>query len=259
MHIDGWTILLQAVNFLILVWLLHRFLYRPVLVVIAERQAATERVRTEAEAARQAAEAARRSLEDQRATLPAERDRLIAAARAEAESERAALLDRARGEADHALEEARARLAEERAQALGALQRHAADLGTQLATRLLRDAPARALTRPLLEEACAAVESLTAAQRHALADGAESVPVPVRLAAAAPLLDEDTAHARDRLAAALDRPVALDLTEDPSLIAGVELHFAHSVVRRSWKQTLAEAKEEMTRHDSARTDADPVA
>lgn len=257
MHIDGWTILLQAVNFLILVWLLRRFLYRPVLAVIAERQAATERVRNEAEAARQAAESASRSLEDQRTALPAERERLIAAARAEAEAERAVLLEKARSEADHALEEARARLAEERAQALEALQRHAADLGTGLAARLLRGAPARALTRPLLEEACAAVEALDASQRHALADGAGSVPV--RLAAAGPLADEDTALAHDRLAAALGRPVALEPVEDPSLIAGVELHFAHSVVRRSWKQALAEAKQEMTRHDSARTDAAPVA
>lgn len=257
MHIDGWTLLLQAVNFLILVWLLRRFLYRPILAVIAERQAATERVRTEAEAARQAAEAARQTLEAQRTALPAERDRLIAAARTEAEAERAALLEKARQEADHALEEARNRLADERAQALDALQRHAADLGTQLATRLLRDAPANALTRPLLDEACAAVESLSDPQRHALADGID--PVPVRLSAASLLSAEDAALARDRLAAALGRPVALELVEDPSLIAGVELHFAHSVVRRSWKQTLAEAKEEMTRHDSARSAADALA
>ncbi|PWC47490.1 F0F1 ATP synthase subunit delta [Azospirillum sp. TSA6c] len=257
MHIDGWTLLLQAVNFLILVWLLRRFLYRPVLAVIAERQAATERVRSEAEAARQAAEAARQSLEDQRTALPAERDRLIAAARAEAEAERAALLEKARGEADHALEEVRSRLAEERAQALEALQRHAADLGIRLATRLLRDAPAAVLTVPLLDEACAAVESLSPPQRHALADGTD--PVPVRLAAAAPLPEGDTARMRDRLAAALGRPVALELVGDPSLIAGVELHFAHSVVRRSWKQALAEAKEEMMRHDSARHSADAVA
>lgn len=257
MHIDGWTLLLQAVNFLILVWLLRRFLYRPVLAVIAERQAATERVRSEAEAARQAAEAARQSLEDQRTALPAERDRLIAAARAEAEAERAALLEKARGEADHALEEVRSRLAEERAQALEALQRHAADLGIRLATRLLRDAPAAVLTVPLLDEACAAVESLSPPQRYALADGTD--PVPVRLAIAAPLPEGDTARMRDRLAAALSRPVALELVGDPSLIAGVELHFAHSVVRRSWKQALAEAKEEITRHDSARHSADAVA
>jgi len=257
MHIDGWTLLLQAVNFLILVWLLRRFLYRPVLAVIAERQAATERVRSEAEAARQSAEAARRSLEEQRTALPAERDRLIAAARTEAEAERAALLEKARDEADHALAEARSRLAEERAQALEALQRHAAELGTELAARLLRDAPATALTIPLLDEACAAVEALSVEQRHALADGID--PVPVRLAIAAPLPDGATARTRERLAAALGRPVALESVEDPSLIAGVELHFAHSVVRRSWKQTLAEAKEEMTRHDSAKHDTHAVA
>ncbi|WP_049976435.1 F0F1 ATP synthase subunit delta [Azospirillum sp. B506] len=257
MHIDGWTLALQAINFLILVWLLRRFLYRPVLAVIAERQAATERVRSEAEAARQAAEAARRSLEEQRTALPAERDRLIATARAEAEAERAALLEKARVEADHALDEARKRLSDERAQALEALQRHAADLGTQLAVRLLRDAPAGALTRSLLDEACAAVEGLNGDQRHALVDGID--PVPVRLVLAAPLAESDTDPTRERLAAAFGRPVALEPVEDPSLIAGVELHFAHSVVRRSWKQALAEAKEEMTRHDSARHDTHAVA
>lgn len=257
MHIDGWTLLLQAVNFLILVWLLRRFLYRPVLAVIAERQAATERVRTEAETARNAAEAARRSLEEQRTALPAERDRLIAAARTEAEAERAALLEKARDEADHALEEARNRLAEERAQALEALQRHAADLGVQLAARLLRNAPAGSVTVPLLDDACAAVEALSGEQRHALVDGID--PVPVRLIAAAALPEADAVRTRDRLAAALGRPVTLEPVEDPSLIAGVELHFSHSVVRRSWKQTLAEAKEEMTRDDSTRHTADTVA
>jgi F-type H+-transporting ATPase subunit b len=257
MHIDGWTLLLQAVNFLILVWLLRRFLYRPVLAVIAERQVATERVRSEAEAARQTAEAARQSLEEQRTALPAERDRLIAAARAEAEAERAALLEKARVDADHVLEEARKRLSDERAQALEALQSHAADLGTQLATRLLRDVPAGSLTCPLLDEACAAVEALNGDQRHALVDGIN--PVTVRLAMAAPLAESDTARTRDRLAAAFGRPVALELVEDPSLIAGVELHFAHSIVRRSWKQALAEAMEEMTRHDSAGNTANAVA
>jgi F-type H+-transporting ATPase subunit b len=39
MALDGWTIALQTVNFAILVWLLHRFLYRPVLRVIDARKA----------------------------------------------------------------------------------------------------------------------------------------------------------------------------------------------------------------------------
>ena len=35
----GWsTFLLEIINFLVLVWLLHRFFYRPVLDIVAERQ-----------------------------------------------------------------------------------------------------------------------------------------------------------------------------------------------------------------------------
>ncbi|HYD66490.1 MAG TPA: hypothetical protein VED21_13485, partial [Azospirillum sp.] len=50
-----------------------------------------------------------------------------------------------------------------------------------------------------------------------------------------------------RLEAALGRPVALTLEEDPGLIAGVELHFPHTILRHSWKQALAEAMEELAR------------
>ena len=39
MHLDWWTIGLQTVNFAILVWLLQRFLYKPVLRMIDARKA----------------------------------------------------------------------------------------------------------------------------------------------------------------------------------------------------------------------------
>ena len=39
MHVDWSTLALQTVNFAILVWLLHRFLYRPVLRLLDARRA----------------------------------------------------------------------------------------------------------------------------------------------------------------------------------------------------------------------------
>jgi len=39
MHFDWSTFALQTVNFAILVWLLHRFLYRPVLRLLDARRA----------------------------------------------------------------------------------------------------------------------------------------------------------------------------------------------------------------------------
>ena len=38
MPIDWFTVLVQAINFLILVWLLKRFLYKPILHAIDERE-----------------------------------------------------------------------------------------------------------------------------------------------------------------------------------------------------------------------------
>ncbi|MEZ5438197.1 MAG: hypothetical protein R3F12_07555 [Lysobacteraceae bacterium] len=41
MHFDVWTFGLQLINFIILVWLLQRFLYRPVLRLLDQRRQAT--------------------------------------------------------------------------------------------------------------------------------------------------------------------------------------------------------------------------
>ncbi|PPC85052.1 MAG: ATPase, partial [Methylocystis sp.] len=43
MRFDWWTLGLQTVNFAVLVWLLHRLLYRPVLRMIDARRAEMEK------------------------------------------------------------------------------------------------------------------------------------------------------------------------------------------------------------------------
>lgn len=258
MRIDGWTLLLQAINFLVLAWLLRHFLYRPVLAVIAERQATTERARVEADAARADAGRLRQGLEGERAGLSEERDRLLADARRQADAERAALLERARAEAARLLAEAAATLDDERRQAVSGQREAAAELALAVAARLLGAADSAAsLTQRFLIEACQSIAGLAEADRRALVEDGASPPnpLPLRLVSAAPLGEEALTDARTRLESALGRPVALDADADPGLIAGVELHFPHSVLRHSWKQALAEAMEELTRDDRTQNDA----
>lgn len=254
MAIDGWTIALQAVNFLVLVWLLRRFLYRPVLAVIAARQEEMTRTRTAAEEARTAAEAARRVVEEERAGLAAERDRLLAQSRAAAVAERDALLDTARKEADRLLAETRTRVGRERDEALAGLKSRTLSLGSALSERLLRDAAEQA-TPALFERACAALAAETPERRHtllpppaALADGRPAV---VRVAAAvAPDAETQQAWGR-RLSTLLGQPVTVDITVDPALVAGVEVHFPAMVLTQSWRDALTHAREELS------DDADP--
>ena len=56
MKIDWWTLALQAINALVLIWLLAHFLFRPVVDAIAARQKAAEQQLADAKAAKAAAE-----------------------------------------------------------------------------------------------------------------------------------------------------------------------------------------------------------
>lgn len=57
MHIDWSTLALQTVNVLVLVWLLARYLFRPVMAIIAERRVAAEKLLADAATTRAQAEA----------------------------------------------------------------------------------------------------------------------------------------------------------------------------------------------------------
>ncbi len=96
MSIDWVTVAAQLANFLVLVWLLKRFLYRPILDGIDAREAAIATRMSEAARIRETAEAAAADHRAEIARLNAGRESALAAVRKEAEAERDALLTAAR-------------------------------------------------------------------------------------------------------------------------------------------------------------------
>ena len=98
MQIDWLTVIAQIVNFLILIWLLKRFLYQPVINAMDRReQRIAERLHN-AELREQAAADTRLDYQHKIEALEQDRDALIKQAREAAESERRVLLDEARNE-----------------------------------------------------------------------------------------------------------------------------------------------------------------
>jgi len=83
MQIDATSFVLQLVNFAVLVWILHRFLYRPVLAAIDRRRAAIEKSMADATQAR--AEAGRLRAQAEGKLAEWERERVQARAALEAE------------------------------------------------------------------------------------------------------------------------------------------------------------------------------
>ena len=100
MLIDWFTVGAQAVNFLILVWLLKRFLYKPVLAAIDAREQKISRELQQAADAKTQAEKEREDLRVQTEALQGQRAELLRAATADADVQRQHLLEEAHKESE---------------------------------------------------------------------------------------------------------------------------------------------------------------
>jgi len=100
MLINWFTVIAQAINFLILVWLLQRFLYKPILHAIDEREQGIATQLAQAEAKKAEAQKERDDFQHRNEVFDQERAALLKKATDEAKSERQRLLDDARKDAD---------------------------------------------------------------------------------------------------------------------------------------------------------------
>lgn len=98
MQIDWITTLAQTVNFLVLLWLLQRFLYGPISKAIERRRDGIQERLDEAAAMREEADEAAKSFEQRRSELEAEREAMLEKAREQAGQIRHELMEEARQE-----------------------------------------------------------------------------------------------------------------------------------------------------------------
>ena len=100
MPIDWFTIVAQAINFLVLVWLLKRFLYKPILGAIDAREQGIAAQLADADAKRAEAGKERAEFQLRNEEFDRQRAALLGKATDEANAERGRLIDAARRESD---------------------------------------------------------------------------------------------------------------------------------------------------------------
>ena len=221
MGLDLTTFVLEILNFGVLLWLLNRFLFRPIQAAIARRQA-------EAEAAQAGLDARAKALADAEAELAARR----AAEADEREAARAALGEEMLKERGKRLQALDAEIAQARAQAEARLAAQQESQRRQCEA----DATARAegfvrhylerLAGPALEQAIIALflsdlGQIDPEKRRALA--AAVVDGPVLLETVYPVSTAVESALADALASLLDHPVSLRWQATPELIAGLRV------------------------------------
>ncbi len=228
MSIDWTSLALQTINVLVLLWLLQRFLYRPVIAVLERRRAEIDKKRTDVETAQHAADEARRAAESERAALVAQREQNLAKVQAEAEATRAARLKDVEAQAARLIDTARQKIEQERREAGTQLQRDAAQLAADFAQRVLARTPKGALLRAYIGEIAAHAAQMT------LAPSDEA-----RVVTAEALSEAESAALVEHLGPALGHVGQWRFDVDPSLLSGLEIHLADTVIGHTLAQDLA--------------------
>jgi len=233
--IDWWTLGLQTLNILILLWLLQHFFWKPVAAIVAQRKALADKMVADRRALDGQAAEAEASAAKTRGGFAAERTALLAAAQLEAGRARDAVLAQAKTEAA-ALQTA-AKAAEQAAEE--ATRKSWSDrsnaLGVEIAGRLAARLDGAAVQAAFLDWLVKAIGALPEQARKALANQA----VALGVVSTAPLGEAAEAQATSRIGEAFGYRPQIAYTTDPALIAGLELHAPHLAVSNSWRADLA--------------------
>ena len=244
MHIDWWTLTLQTVNVLILIWILSRFLFRPVADMVAARQAAARKLLDDAQAIKATAAADREKAAAEAARLATSRSEALKAAASEAEAQKVSILAAARDEADKLRIAVKADIERAREAESAARGDRATQLAVDIAAKLLNRLPAEARIEGFVDGLANALAALPESARAGVGGNG----VKLHIKAARPLTEAETDSCRSRLAEALGRPVELDVETDPGLIAGLEIDTPHALVRNSFRADLDRIAAELKSH-----------
>lgn len=132
------SLIIQMLNFLILLAILYRLLYKPLLTKMAERTAAIKHSLEAAEAARAAAAKQQEENAERLRAAYAEAQSIRAAALKEAAEEQRKLVEAARREAQQLVDAARSQTESDIRRAREELRREVSDLAVAVAEKLVR-------------------------------------------------------------------------------------------------------------------------
>jgi F-type H+-transporting ATPase subunit b len=218
-QIDWVTVIAQVVNFLVLVWLLKRFLYAPVLRAMDAREQRIAERMEQARAREADAAAAQREFEERMAALERDREEFVRRARDDAQAQRQALLEEARAEIAAQRDRWRNELARDRDDFLKAVRRQLAESSLAVARRVLGTLADADLETRVVHVFMNKLRHLDGDSREAIA--AARGPIEVRTAfELEPPLRSTLAHEIEQLFGDGHR---LSFRHDPALVQGIEL------------------------------------
>lgn len=220
MKFDIWTFLFQTINFIVLLFILKRLLFKPVREILQKRRDLVRESLEKVELMQKEAQALKEEQQGELGRLKELRVRMVDEMRADVLEEKKRLLAEAGRDAAERLEKAMALFEKEKAGFEAELKERATETVHLFSTNLLRGISDEELHRGIWRRFQNELERIS---RDIAARAVRYEEVKIELISAYPLGEEDLGALQSAMGKELSRKVTIHQTIDETLIAGVTL------------------------------------
>jgi F-type H+-transporting ATPase subunit b len=229
-NINWSTLILQIVNFIVMVLILYRFFFRPVIKVLDERSKKVTSALDEAE--QREREAVEMHAEYEQKLAEADEQVMVIQQRAQEELQQTKqrILRKARQDVQNMRAKVERELEEARQQAIMQHRRELGRLATTMSGRLMRQAGGDAFQRASLEEFLQRLGQLPPEQYKQAAQAGGTEVVQVQLVSAVDLDAGLKTRLENKVRQLLDKPIEAQFKVDPGLVGGLTLRLGDLVV-----------------------------
>ena len=220
MKFNIWTFLLQTINFIVLLFILKRLLFKPVREILQKRRDLVRESLEKVELTQKEALALKKEQQAELERLKEQKVRMVDEMRAGVLEEKKRLLAEAGRDAAQRVEMAMALFEKEKAGFEAGLKERAVDTVHLFSTNLLQGISDEELHRGIWRRFLNELERIS---RDIAARGMHEEEVNIEIASAYPLGEEELVALQSAMGKEISRKVTIHQTIDETLIAGVKL------------------------------------
>lgn len=232
------TFILEIINFLILIWILQRLFYKPLLEVIAKRKQFIDQSLADAKIMQQQAEEQRSLYENRQKLWEQEKQAALKALHQQIDVERRAQLDQLNIELEQERQKINVTLQRQQRELQQQAEKKALQNGARFAGMLLKQSASPELEAKIFGMLLDNLNTLPAACTLCLQMSGTKKSVPIKIISAYPLKDELRLQLEQKLSSLINSQINFKYHQDIELIAGIRMDIGAWVLNANLQHEL---------------------
>ena len=232
MLINWFTVIAQIINFLVLVFLLQRFLYKPIMQTIKKRQKMIDARWKDAEIAQEEAQQEADNYRQQQQELQQQKETVTAQMLQKVEQEHQQLLIKSRREVEEMQMKWREALSQEQNDFIRSLRQQIAEQTNSIVRHALQDLANADLEQQIIISFCQRLQEMDENQKQIIAQSLQNSSQPIIIKSSFEISPESRQQIIKALQIQIVSNNPLEFQTSPDLICGIQIKLAAYVI--SW-------------------------